>query len=72
MNVDELLTKLVAAAGAEFTTFYYCTILQVNAMPAAIRTAARFIRDSWMGGSSCAEGDATKRRAQSLAEFHRG
>ncbi len=23
LNVDELLTKLVAAAGAEFTTFYY-------------------------------------------------
>ncbi len=23
INVEELLTKLVAAAGAEFTTFYY-------------------------------------------------
>ena len=32
MSVDELLTKLVAAAGAEFTTFYYYTILRVNAI----------------------------------------
>lgn len=29
INVDELLDKLVAAAGAEFTTFYYYTILRV-------------------------------------------
>ena len=32
LNVDELLTKLVAAAGAEFTTFYYYTILRVSAI----------------------------------------
>ena len=32
VNVDELLEKLVAAAGAEFTTFYYYTILRVNAI----------------------------------------
>ncbi len=32
INVDELLKKLVAAAGAEFTTFYYYTILRVNAI----------------------------------------
>ncbi len=32
INVDELIDKLVAAAGAEFTTFYYYTILRVNAI----------------------------------------
>ncbi|HLI28693.1 MAG TPA: ferritin-like domain-containing protein [Chloroflexota bacterium] len=32
LNVDELIQKLVAAAGAEFTTFYYYTILRVNAI----------------------------------------
>ncbi len=32
INVDELLTKLVAAAGAEFTTFYYYTILRIGAI----------------------------------------
>lgn len=32
IKVDELITKLVAAAGAEFTTFYYYTILRVNAI----------------------------------------
>lgn len=32
VNVDELIDKLVAAAGAEFTTFYYYTILRVNAI----------------------------------------
>ncbi|MPZ13200.1 MAG: DNA protection protein DPS [Chloroflexi bacterium] len=32
INVNELLTKLVAAAGAEFTTFYYYTILRVNSI----------------------------------------
>ena len=29
LNIAELLSKLVAAAGAEFTTFYYYTILRV-------------------------------------------
>ena len=32
INVDVLLKKLVAAAGAEFTTFYYYTILRVGAI----------------------------------------
>lgn len=32
IKVDDLLTKLVAAAGAEFTTFYYYTILRANAI----------------------------------------
>ncbi|MGH9182498.1 MAG: Dps family protein [Acidimicrobiales bacterium] len=32
LDVDVLLDKLVAAAGAEFTTFYYYTILRVNAI----------------------------------------
>lgn len=32
IDVDVLLEKLVAAAGAEFTTFYYYTILRVNAI----------------------------------------
>jgi len=32
LDVNTLLTKLVAAAGAEFTTFYYYTILRVNAI----------------------------------------
>src|SRR5437588_585666 len=32
LDVDELIAKLVAAAGAEFTTFYYYTILRVNAI----------------------------------------
>jgi ferritin-like protein len=32
LDVDVLLNKLVAAAGAEFTTFYYYTILRVNAI----------------------------------------
>ncbi|MDA2926063.1 DNA protection protein DPS [Acidobacteria bacterium AH-259-G07] len=32
LNVDELIDKLVAAAGAEFTTFYYYTILRVNSI----------------------------------------
>jgi ferritin-like protein len=32
LDVDALIQKLVAAAGAEFTTFYYYTILRVNAI----------------------------------------
>jgi ferritin-like protein len=32
LNKERLLEKLVAAAGAEFTTFYYYTILRVNAI----------------------------------------
>jgi ferritin-like protein len=32
LDVNVLLDKLVAAAGAEFTTFYYYTILRVNAI----------------------------------------
>ncbi len=32
VDVDTLLKKLTAAAGAEFTTFYYYTILRVNAI----------------------------------------
>lgn len=32
LDIDELIDKLVAAAGAEFTTFYYYTILRVNAI----------------------------------------
>jgi ferritin-like protein len=32
LDVEVLLDKLVAAAGAEFTTFYYYTILRVNSI----------------------------------------
>ena len=32
VDVNVLLDKLVAAAGAEFTTFYYYTLLRVNAI----------------------------------------
>src|SRR5438046_8842005 len=32
VKVDVLLDKLLRAAGAEFTTFYYYTILRVNAI----------------------------------------
>ena len=32
VNVEELLKKLVRAASAEFTTYYYYTILRVNAI----------------------------------------
>ena len=32
IDTEKLLKKLVAAAGAEFTTFYYYTILRVNAI----------------------------------------
>jgi ferritin-like protein len=32
INVDELVQKLVRAAAAEFTTYYYYTILRVNAI----------------------------------------
>ena len=32
LTVNVLLDKLVRAAGAEFTTFYYYTILRVNAI----------------------------------------
>ena len=32
INVDELLKKLVRAASAEFTTYYYYTILRVNSI----------------------------------------
>lgn len=32
INVHELLDKLVRAASAEFTTYYYYTILRVNAV----------------------------------------
>lgn len=32
INKDELLQKLVRAASAEFTTYYYYTILRVNAI----------------------------------------
>ncbi len=30
IDIDDLLTKLVAAAGAEFTTYYYYTILRMQ------------------------------------------
>ena len=32
LNLEQLIKKLVAAAGAEFTTFYYYTILRVAAI----------------------------------------
>jgi ferritin-like protein len=32
VNVDELVQKLIRAAAAEFTTYYYYTILRVNAI----------------------------------------
>src|SRR5579863_4614688 len=32
VNVDELVKKLIRAAAAELTTFYYYTILRVNAI----------------------------------------
>ena len=32
IDVEELIDKLIAAAGAEFTTFYYYTILRVAAI----------------------------------------
>ena len=32
INVDELVAKLVRAAAAEFTTYYYYTILRVNSI----------------------------------------
>jgi ferritin-like protein len=32
LDINVLIDKLVAAAGAEFTTFYYYTILRVNAI----------------------------------------
>ncbi len=32
VNIDELLKKLVRAASAEFTTYYYYTILRVNSI----------------------------------------
>ena len=32
IKVDELVAKLVRAASAEFTTYYYYTILRVNAI----------------------------------------
>ncbi len=32
VNVDELLKKLIRAASAEFTTYYYYTILRVNSI----------------------------------------
>jgi len=32
LDVDKLIEKLIAAAGAEFTTFYYYTILRVAAI----------------------------------------
>jgi ferritin-like protein len=32
VNVDELIKKLIRAASAELTTFYYYTILRVNAI----------------------------------------
>ena len=32
LDVEELIGKLIAAAGAEFTTFYYYTILRVSAI----------------------------------------
>jgi ferritin-like protein len=32
LDVNVLIDKLVAAAGAEFTTFYYYTILRINAI----------------------------------------
>jgi ferritin-like protein len=32
VNADELVSKLVRAAAAEFTTYYYYTILRVNAI----------------------------------------
>jgi ferritin-like protein len=30
VNVEELIEKLIDAAGAEFTTYYYYTILRMN------------------------------------------
>ena len=32
LDVDELIRKLIAAAGAEFTTFYYYTLLRVSSI----------------------------------------
>jgi Ferritin-like domain len=32
INIEQLIKKLIAAAGAEFTTFYYYTILRVAAI----------------------------------------
>ena len=46
MNVDALLDKLLRAAGAEFTTFYYYTMLRVNAIGFGGEGEARKVRSS--------------------------
>jgi ferritin-like protein len=37
VNVDVLIDKLVRAAGAEFTTFYYYTVLRVNSIGSRVK-----------------------------------
>ncbi len=46
LNVGELLSKLVAAAGAEFTTFYYYTILRVSAIGLEGESLKEIIEDA--------------------------
>src|SRR3990170_6049571 len=46
LDVDVLLGKLVAAAGAEFTTFYYYTILRVNSIGLEGEGMKEIIEDS--------------------------
>ena len=46
LDVDELISKLVAAAGAEFTTFYYYTILRVAAIGLEGESLKEIIEDA--------------------------
>ena len=53
VDVNVLLDKLVRAAGAEFTTFYYYTILRVNAIGFDGEGLKEIIEDARIGIAHC-------------------
>src|SRR5947209_19257013 len=46
INIEQLLKKLNAAAGAEFTTFYYYTVLRVNSIGMEGESLKEIIEDA--------------------------
>lgn len=46
LDVEQLIEKLIAAAGAEFTTFYYYTILRVGAIGMEGESLKEIIEDA--------------------------
>ncbi|GAB4238411.1 MAG: hypothetical protein Kow00121_65310 [Elainellaceae cyanobacterium] len=52
IDVKELVDKLVRAASAEFTTYYYYTILRVNAIGMEGEGLKEIIEDANLSGTS--------------------